>query len=153
MRRCSRSHACCCRRWLPYPPLSELGRVLRSLKSCDVVLYQAGALEDLQVLGYRRLADVGAEQLDLSRTRPHVAVDLVEQCGLAGAIWTDDQAALARPYRQRYALRYDQAAKRLGQVGHFKGVVGCQWGHIDPCAVPSAVCSGRGRFLLASPER
>ncbi len=55
----------------------------------------------------RKLRNVGAEQLDLSRIRPHVAADLIEQSSLAGAIRTDDQAAFAGPYRERDALRYD----------------------------------------------
>src|SRR5450631_4896836 len=91
---------------------------------------------EMRALVRREIRDVGAEQLDLSRTRPHVAVDLIEQRGLAGAIRTDDQAAFARPYRQRYALGYDKTAKRLRQVGHFESVLGCQRGHRDPLRSP-----------------
>ena len=80
----------------------------------------------------RKLRDVGAEQLDLSGIRPHVAADLVEQRGLAGAVRADDQAAFARPDRKRYVLRDDEAAERLLQVDDLERVVGCRRGHRDP---------------------
>src|SRR5271166_3687068 len=80
----------------------------------------------------RELSNVGAEQLDLPRIRPHVAADLVEQRGLAGAVWTDDQAALARPYRKRNAVGDDKAAERLRQVDHLERMAGCLRSHRDP---------------------
>jgi hypothetical protein len=45
---------------------------------------------------------------------------LVEQGGLAGTIWTNDQTAFAWPHRQRYVLRYDKATKGLVQVDDLK---------------------------------
>src|SRR5579872_637964 len=67
-----------------------------------------------------KLRDVMAEQNDAARIRPHVTADLVEQRGLAGAAWTDDQAALAGADRERDVLRDPQAAECLVQAGDFK---------------------------------
>jgi hypothetical protein len=52
---------------------------------------------EMRALVGREVRDVGAEQLDLSRIRPQVAADLIEQRGLARAIRADDQAPFARP--------------------------------------------------------
>src|SRR5258708_1959785 len=80
----------------------------------------------------RELGDVGSEQSDLSRIRPHVTADLVEQRGLAGAVRTDDQAALARPYCERYVLRHHKSAERLLQVDDLERIVGCRGCHRVP---------------------
>src|SRR5450756_371982 len=80
----------------------------------------------------RKSRDIGAEQPDLTRVRPHVAADLVEQRGLAGTIRADDQAAFARPHRERYVLGDGKAAERLRQIDDFKGMVGCELCHRDP---------------------
>jgi len=82
--------------------------------------------------------NVGAEQLDLPRIRSHVAADLIKQRGLAGAIGTDDQAAFARPYRERYVLCYRKAAERLFEMDHFKCIVRHQRVHRDPLRNPVA---------------
>src|SRR5258705_12777798 len=79
-----------------------------------------------------RICHVGAEQLDLPRIGAQVAADLIKQSGLAGTIRTDDQAALALPYRERYVLRYDEAAKCLLQVDDFKRMTWGAQGHRDP---------------------
>src|SRR5450631_17546 len=80
----------------------------------------------------RKVGYVSAEQLDLSRTRPQVAADLMEQGGLAGAVRTDDQASFTRPYRKRYVLRHDKAAERLLQVDDLERMAGCYRSHRDP---------------------
>src|SRR5450756_77202 len=85
----------------------------------------------------RKMRDVGAEQLDLSRIRSQVAADLIEQCGLAGAIRADDQAAFARPDRKRYALGDHKPAERLLQVGDFKRMIRGRRGHRDSLRNPA----------------
>src|SRR5579863_2201168 len=64
----------------------------------------------------RKRGNVGAEQPDLSGIRPHVAVDLVEERGLAGAVRPDDQAAFALPDCQRYVLGDPQSAEGFVQA-------------------------------------
>src|ERR1700682_3745031 len=85
----------------------------------------------------RRMRDVGAEQFDLSRIRPQVAADLIEQGGLARAVRADDKAAFARPDRKRYALRDHKAAERLHQVDDFECVIRCRRGHRDSLRNPA----------------
>src|SRR5260370_14100873 len=85
------------------------------------------------------MRDVGAEQLDLSRIRPQVTADLIEQGGLAGAIRSNDQAAFARPYRERNALGHHKATERLFQVDDLERMAGCYCRHRDP--LPNAVAS------------
>src|ERR1700682_4693907 len=82
-------------------------------------------------LVWREPGDVGAEQPDLPGIRPHVAGDLVEQGGLAGAVGTDDEAAFPRPDRERYVLGHREAAERLLQVDDFERVIGCRRGHCN----------------------
>ena len=76
----------------------------------------------MRALVGRELRDLGSEQLDLPGVWPHVTADLIEQGSLAGAVGADDQAAFARPYRQRYVLGHHQPAERLFEVDHFKSV-------------------------------
>src|SRR5258705_9339408 len=83
-----------------------------------------------------RICHVGAEQLDLPRIRAQVAADLIKQSGLAGTIRTDDEAALALANRERYVLRYDEAAKCLLQVDDFKRMIWGPRGHRDPPRCP-----------------
>src|ERR1700738_4578986 len=85
-----------------------------------------------------KLCHIGAEQLNPPRIRPQVAADLIEQRGLAGAIWADNQAALTRPYREGYALRYQKATERLLQVDDLKRTIRCRRGHGDPLRSPAA---------------
>src|SRR3979411_2865277 len=63
-----------------------------------------------------KLRHVGAEQNDPSGIWSHVATDLIEQRGLAGAVRADDQAAFARSYRERYVLRYRKSAEGFVQI-------------------------------------
>src|SRR5690348_11751011 len=69
----------------------------------------------------RERRDVGAEQLNLTRVRSHIAADLVEQGSLAGAIRADDQAPLAGPYRERYVLCHRKSAEGFVQPDDLKG--------------------------------
>src|SRR6476469_5288757 len=62
----------------------------------------------------------GAEQLNLTRIRPHFAADLVEQGRLASAIRADDQAPLAGPYRERYVLCHRKSAEGFVQADDLK---------------------------------
>jgi hypothetical protein len=48
----------------------------------------------------RHAGDVAAEQRDRAGIRPQFAGDEIEQCGFAGAVRADDQAALAGIDRQ-----------------------------------------------------
>src|SRR2546430_783248 len=73
--------------------------------------------------------NVRAEQPDLSRIRPHVAADLVEQRGLSGAVRTDDQTPFTRPYREGDVLRNDEAAEGFLQVNDLEGVARCRQSH------------------------
>src|SRR4051812_44338123 len=73
----------------------------------------------------REKGNVGAEQPDLAGGRPHVAADLVEQRGLARAIWTDDQTPLAGPYRKRDVLCHGKSAESLVQPDDLEGM----WSH------------------------
>src|SRR5205085_9855737 len=70
---------------------------------------------------------------------PHVTAYLVEQSGFPGAIRANDQAAFARPYRERYVLGYRQAAERFVQVDDLKCIVRYRRAHRDP--LRSAVAS------------
>src|ERR1700694_2540985 len=79
-----------------------------------------------------KLCHVGAEQTYLSGIWPHVATDLIEQRGLAGAVRADDQSAFARPYRERYVLRYRKSAERLVQGYDLE----CVRGHRGPLRSP-----------------
>jgi hypothetical protein len=85
----------------------------------------------MRALVRRQLCDVLAEQLDLARVRSHVATDLVEQRGLAGAVGADDQTAFTGLDGERYALRDLQAAERLAQADDFEGQLGRRRGHDD----------------------
>src|ERR1700730_18442813 len=79
-----------------------------------------------------QVSNVGPEQPDRSRIWPHVTADLIEQRGLAGAIWADDQATFARSDRERNILRDREAAERLLQVDDLKCVAGCRHDHRGP---------------------
>ncbi len=70
----------------------------------------------------RQIGDVLPEQLDLARIGQEIAGDLIEQCGLAGAIGADDQPALAGANQQRNILGDGKAAERLLEVSHFERV-------------------------------
>src|ERR1700760_343966 len=71
----------------------------------------------------RRMSNISPEQPDHPGIRPQIAADLIEQRGLAGAVRSDDQPALARPHFQGHILRDDQAAKGLLEVHDFKCVL------------------------------
>src|ERR1700716_767310 len=70
----------------------------------------------------REWRNIGAEQLDLARIRPHVAADLIEQRGLSRPIRTDYQAPLPWPDRERYVLCQGKAAESFVQADDVKGM-------------------------------
>src|SRR5438477_7695662 len=85
----------------------------------------------MRALVGRKRRDIGAEQFDLSGIRPHVAADLVEQRGLAGAVWTDDEAAFAFTDLEGHALGDRQSPKRLIQVDDLQRMIWRQRVHRD----------------------
>jgi len=62
------------------------------------------------------MATSGPGGCNLTRVARQQSGHAFQQGGLAGAVRADDQAALARPDRERDVLCYDQAAERLLQI-------------------------------------
>src|SRR5262249_23112846 len=85
----------------------------------------------------------------LSGVRPHVAADLVEQRGLAGAIRADDQPTFAWPYRQRHVVRDRKPAETLVQVDDLE----CMRGHREPLRSPASNLDRPGTMPVGMTRR
>src|SRR5689334_3118908 len=72
----------------------------------------------------RKVGDLGTEKPDQSGVGSKIAADLIEQCRLAGAIWSDDQPPLAWPNLERHVLCDGQTPKGLPEIDDLQRVFG-----------------------------